>query len=297
LLKGYPGVQVCYNFSFLALLLMNLLDYLKPWDFSVIFVLSFLLLGWFYTKGLADIKKSQRNAKTYWQALSFYIGLISIYAVSHTYLDYLAQYMFWVHRFQHLVLHHLAPLLMVLGGIEICAKGLPTWWPKWTILPLVIKWPSERLYRLLQHPIVAPFLFVGLIYLWLIPDIHFAAMLSQTLYYVMNWSMLLDGFLFWWLVLGPDWHGEAKGFKTRIIMMLVVVIPQQLLGAYLTLTDSVIYDVYDVCGRAWPISPLVDQIYGGIVTWIPASMMSVLGLVLVLRRRLNFQKRVGYKND
>ena len=73
-------------------------------------------------------------------------------------------------------------------------------------------------------------------------------------------------------------------------MMLVVVVPQQLLGAYITLTDSIIYDVYDVCGRAWPISPMEDQIYGGIVTWIPASMMSVLGLVLVLRRRLNYQK-------
>ena len=102
--------------------------------------------------------------------------------------------------------------------------------------------------------------------------------------------MLIDGFLFWWLVLGPEWHGEAKGFKIRIAMMLVVVVPQQLLGAYITLTDSIIYDVYDVCGRAWPISPMEDQIYGGIVTWIPASMMSVLGLVLVLRRRLNYQK-------
>jgi putative membrane protein len=67
-------------------------------------------------------------------------------------------------------------------------------------------------------------------------------------------------------------------------------VPQQLLGAYLTLSGRVIYDVYEVCGRAWPISPMADQIYGGVITWIPASMMSVLGLVLVLRRRLNFQK-------
>jgi putative membrane protein len=45
----------------------------------------------------------------------------------------------------------------------------------------------------------------------------------------------------------------------------------------------VLYDVYSVCGRAWPVSPLVDQGTGGIVTWIPAAMMSVLAILLVLR--------------
>jgi len=269
---------------------MHLQSYLKPWEFSPLFVVSFLLLAWFYTRALMAIKKADRDSKTYWQASSFYIGLISIYIVSHTYVDYLSQYMFWVHRFQHLVLHHLAPLLIVLGAVEIVSKGVPNGWPRWSKVPVFIKWPSEWLYRFIQHPVVAPVLFVGLIYLWLIPDIHFAAMLSKKLYYIMNWSMLLDGLLFWWLVLGPDWKGEGKGFKTRIMMMLVVVIPQQLLGAYLTLSNTVIYDVYDVCGRAWPISPMADQIYGGVITWIPASMMSVLGLILVLRRRLNYQK-------
>jgi len=269
---------------------MSLLSYLQPWEFSPLLVVSFLLFAWLYTRGFIATIANTTGSKVYWQAASFYIGLISIYAVSHTYLDYLSQYMFWVHRFQHLILHHLAPLLIVLGAVEIVAKGVPNSWPRWSKLPVLIRWPSEGLYRIIQHPVVAPVLFVGLIYLWLIPDIHFAAMLSKKLYYIMNWSMLIDGLLFWWLVLGPDWKGEGKGFKTRIMMMLVVVIPQQLLGAYLTLSKSVIYDVYDVCGRAWPISPMADQIYGGIITWIPASMMSVLGLILVLRRRLNYQK-------
>ena len=266
---------------------MHSLSYLKPWEFSPLMVVSFSLLFLFYARGFRSLEKCNKN---YWQLASFYIGLISIYVVSHTYVDYLSQYMFWVHRFQHLVLHHLAPLLMVLGASELVGKSWPEGWPKWSSIPFIIKWPCTCLYRFIQHPVIAPVVFVGLIYLWLIPDIHFAAMLSKKLYHVMNWSMLIDGFLFWWLVLGPEWRGEAKGFKIRIAMMLVVVVPQQLLGAYITLTDSIIYDVYDVCGRAWPISPMEDQIYGGIVTWIPASMMSVLGLVLVLRRRLNYQK-------
>jgi putative membrane protein len=276
---------------------MSIIEFLTPWEFSPVLVLFTVGLGVLYWLGMSATNSEDKTAKYYWQASSFYIGLISIYFVSHTYLDYLSQYMFWVHRFQHLILHHLAPMLMVLGGMEIIRKCLPAYLINWQAIPAVIRLPFELPYKLIQHPVVAPVLFVGLIYLWLMPDIHFAAMLSQKLYYLMNWSMLLDGILFWWLILGPDWKGEGKGFSVRIIMMLVVVVPQQLLGAYLTLSDSVLYDVYDVCGRAWPISPMADQIYGGVVTWIPASMMSVLGLVLVLRRRLNYQKRIENENS
>lgn len=270
---------------------MKIIEFLTPWEFSPALMMFVIGLGVLYYLGMRATEQADKTAKYYWQTTSFYIGLMSIYVVSHTYLDYLSQYMFWVHRFQHLVLHHLAPLLMILGGMEIIGKSLPTRLVNWSALPAVIRLPIEWPYRLIQHPVIAPIIFVGLIYLWLIPDIHFAAMLSQKLYYLMNWSMLIDGLLFWWLILGPDWKGEGKGFGVRIVMLLVVVVPQQLLGAYLTLSSSVIYDVYEVCGRAWPISPMADQIYGGIITWIPASMMSVLGLILVLRRRLNFQKR------
>lgn len=270
---------------------MSIIAFLTPWEFSPALVVFVIGLGAFYWLGMRATSKQHKTAKYYWQVASFYLGVLSIYIVSHTYLDYLSQYMFWVHRFQHLVLHHLAPLLIVLGGVQIISLGCPQLFSAWRCLPAVIRWPFEFTYRVIQHPIVAPVVFVGLIYLWLMPGIHFAAMLSEPLYYLMNWSMLIDGLLFWWLILGPDWQGGPKGFAMRIVMMLVVVVPQQLLGAYLTLSNKVIYDVYDVCGRAWPISPMVDQIYGGLITWIPASMMSVLGFILVLRRRLNFEKR------
>ena len=43
------------------------------------------------------------------------------------------------------------------------------------------------------------------------------------------------------------------------------------------------FPVCSVCGRAWPLEPLTDQQLGGIVTWIPAAMMSLLGVLVVLR--------------
>ena len=141
-------------------------------------------------------------------------------------------------------------------------------------------------YRLLQHWLVAPLLFVGLIYFWLVPSIHFYAMLSAPLYLVMNWSMLLDGLLFWALMLDSRSRrdGALIGFGPRIFLLLIAELPQIYLGAHIGLADRELYDVYSVCGRAWAISPLTDQNLGGMIIWIPAAMMHVLGALILLSR-------------
>jgi putative membrane protein len=217
-------------------------------------------------------------------ALGFYAGLVLIYAVTQTGLDYLAQYMFWVHRGQHLVLHHLAPFLLVLARPhEVLPYACPPRWraPAARLLDSPwLRWP----YRVLQQPVVASVLFVGIIFFWLLPEIHFDAMLSQGLYRLMNASVFVEGLLFWWLIVDPRGRNAGSiGFGPRIIMLWAVMVPQILLGAYISLSPSELYDVYAVCGRAWPVSPLVDQQIGGLITWIPAAMMSVLGMLVVLR--------------
>lgn len=217
------------------------------------------------------------------RTLAFLLGVAAIYGVTLTHFDYLAQYMFFVHRAQHLVLHHAAPFLIALSApLPVLVEGLPM---------RIRHLPGRRLftrmlhpvYRILQHPLIAPVLFVGLIYFWLVPEIHFDAMLSADLYQVMNWSMALDGLLFWWLIF--DRRSPLQGglgYGKRIVILLAVIPPQIVLGAYIAFSEEVIFDVYEVCGRAWPLDPLDDQRIGGLLTWVPATMMSVLGVLIVL---------------
>jgi putative membrane protein len=137
---------------------------------------------------------------------------------------------------------------------------------------------------MLQNWLVAPVLFVGLIFFWLTPSIHFDAMLSAPLYLVMNWSMLLDGLLFWALMLDPRSRAEGAliGLGPRIFLLLAAALPQIYLGADIGLATRELFDVYTVCGRAWAISPLEDQSLGGLITWIPAAMMHLLGVLVLL---------------
>jgi putative membrane protein len=272
----------------------SLLTLLAPWELAPSVPIACAVGGILYWRGWR--RRRQAGLVTgVGRTLSFYLGLVLIYGVMQTYVDYLSQHMFWVHRAQHLVLHHLAPFLIMLAvPHEVLGWGLPVRLRERVLLPLWRSPPVRIAYRVVQNPVVSPLLFVGLIYFWLMPTVHFAAMLSASRYQLMNWSMVLDGLLFWWLVLDPRSPREpgVLGYPARIVLLWAIMLPQIAIGAHIALSKSVLYDVYSVCGRAWPLSPLVDQETGGIITWIPAAMMSVVAILLVLRMWMRHSARV-----
>lgn len=265
------------------------LRYLLPWQFSPTLFLVCALAVALYVRGLVTLRRSGYPVG-FWRAFTFLLGVALSYAVLQTYIDFLSGHMFWVHRFQHLILHHVGPVLIVLASPErVLRAGIPAGAARRLRFPAWIRHPIERLFRFLQHPLIAPPLFVGIIFFWLTPSIHFTAMIDTRRYVLMNWSMLADGLLFWWLMLAPRQAqgSTAIGYGSRLVILSLVAIPQLLLGAYITLHGTTLYDVYAVCGRAWAISPLDDQQIGGLLTWIPAAMMSLVGILVVLHHILH----------
>ena len=257
---------------------------LLPYDFSPITVFGFLAVLVFYLGALPLMPRSERPGPV--AVPVFLLGLVLCYVVMQTRFDYYSQYMFFVHRGQHLILHHLGPFLIALSN------PLPVmrfWYRQLKPEVLRLLAPLGWIYRVLQQPFIASFLFVGLIYFWLYPPIHFNAMLSRDLYWIMNWSMLLDGLLFWWLIFDSrsPRTSNALGYGKRILLLALVALPQMVLGAWIVFNRGMVYDVYEVCGRAWPMAPETDQLLGGMLTWIPPAMMSVLGILIILRRAMH----------
>lgn len=263
---------------------MSWFEYLLPYDFSPLTLLAFLAVLVLYVRGLKGLPAVDRPGPL--RVGTFLLGLLLCYAVMHTRFDYYSQYMFFVHRGQHLVLHHLGPMLIALSNplpvMRYWGNRIP---PGASPYLAPLRW----IYRVLQQPLIAAFLFVGLIYFWLWPSMHFDAMLSRQLYWVMNWSMLLDGLLFWWLIFDPrsPYTSQALTYGKRILLLILVIVPQQVLGAWIVFNRGMVYDVYEVCGRAWPMAPETDQLIGGILTWIPPSMMSGIGVLIILARLLH----------
>lgn len=268
------------------------LEYLLPWEFSWLWLGSCLLAVVLYGRGLRVMRRRGERLPRWWHQAAFYVGIGSIYLVAHTGYDYLSQFLFFAHRAQHIVMHHLGPMLLAFSWpLGVLGAGLPErfrQWSGWRLLGRIL----HPVYRVVQHPLVASVLFVGLIFFWLHPILHYYAMLSRWLYQVMNWSMTLDGLLFWWLVLdrrSPD-AGGLK-YRWRFASLIAVTPPQIILGAFIFLSSRELFDVYTVCGRAWTISPMVDQQIGGLLTWIPPAMMSLVGVLIVARFAMDTERQ------
>jgi len=264
--------------------LRDAVAFLVPWEFSP---LAFVLcVGGVaaYAAGLRRMPRAERPSR--WRSAAYFTGFGLVWLVMQTRFDYYAQHMFFLHRIAHLVLHHLGAFLIALSNpVAVLGYGLPRALTQRVLVPLWRR-PGMRIaVRMIQNVWVAPVIFVGLIFFWLTPAIHFVAMLSPDVYWVMNWSMFLDGLLFWALVLDPRGPGEAwAGFGARIWMLVLAMPPQIVLGAYIALSGVELFDVYGLCGRAWDMSAATDQTIGGLVTWIPAAMMHVIGALIVISR-------------
>jgi putative membrane protein len=257
-----------------------------PWEFSWPEYLAVTLTFIWFARGLKLLPKDQHPPL--WRLICFGAGVASFYVVLQTRIDYYAQHMFFVHRWAHFVLHHAGAFLIALGmSGPVLWAGLPDF-----LKPVIRSRPVQGTLSFLQHPVMAPFLFVGLLYFWLIPAIHTRVMLDANLYELMNWTMAINGVMFWSLILDSRAKPPARlSHLMRAALILVIELPQMLLGAILSLSTHDFYPVYTICGRVLDMTALNDQHYGGLIIWLPGTLTSFAAMIVVLvTMRLNEER-------
>ncbi|OZI31296.1 hypothetical protein CAL29_25570 [Bordetella genomosp. 10] len=256
---------------------MELLDWLVPWEFSPTLVALFLAAAVLFVRGGRAHRVSGARKALFWT------GWVLLYLSLHTRLDYYAERMFFIHRAQHLVLHHLGPLLLM-GAYPGSAMraGLPLAW-RAALRRFNAGNAGRLLIAVLTNKYFIPALFVFLVLVWLLPTVQFYSMLDWRLYRLMNWSVVISGFLYWNLVLdrrpAPPAAMSPGG---RVLSPVFTMAPQMVAGAYIALTSRDLYPLFELCGRAIAMPALMDQSIGGLTMWIPAALVEVVGLLIAL---------------
>jgi putative membrane protein len=264
---------------------MSLFSLFEPWEPSFGLVGIFVLVAALYARGSRRIPISIARQAAFW------IGMGLFYIALHTRLDYYAEHQFFVHRIQHLVLHHLAPLLVMAsypGGA--LRAGLPLKWRS----PLR-RWqrsPSARIVAaVVLNPLFISVAFVISVLFWLIPPAQFVAMLDWRLYRFMNWSVAVSGLMYWWMVLDHRPHPPSRTRPgLRVLSPVITMTPQILAGAIITFSSHDLYPVFTLCGRAFSLSPALDQSLGGLIMWVPAAVLEAIGGLMALRHLMRLSE-------
>lgn len=155
-----------------------------------IFVLTLALLYYLVT-GPYRAKFGGDEQPSVKQQVSFYIGLLLLYAVKGAPIDLLSHIMLAAHMTQMAVYLLVFPILII--------KGIPVWiWRKVVYTPIV-----KPVFKLFTNPIIAILTFNLLFSLYHMPAVFDFTKSSQITHSSISIILLFFAFAMWWVVLAP----------------------------------------------------------------------------------------------
>lgn len=255
---------------------------LSTWTLSADIIVPTVLAAVVYARGMARA----RSGRTEWHRhLLFFAGLGALFLALQSPIDPIAERLFWVHQIQHLLLRMLAPMLLVLAWPQaVLTSGLPAGIRKAILAPVLSNSQLQRVFAGLSQPVPATLVFIGTLYVWQVPALHNVALENEPIHYLMHVTMLLAGMLFWWRIFDQRPAGKGSRYGVRLMMLWLAVLSNIVLGAYTSFKGTVLYTAYDEPpGRLFDMSSLADEKLGGIIIWIPSSMMVLLAVIIVIR--------------
>jgi putative membrane protein len=150
------------------------------------------------------------------------------------------------------VVHHMALVLLI---APLLAQGLAG---RRLLAPL---WPCTALATLV-------------FWLWHAPAPYAAALSSDAMYALMQFSLLASATLFW-MAVKPAAPAEAMG------AILVTMVLMGLLGALILFAGRPLYEPHFASTLAWGVAPLEDQQLAGLLMWAPGSLAYLAAAIFI----------------
>lgn len=241
---------------------------LASWKPPIPLSLAILLVAFFYLYGWRHFRRGTPSVIPAWRAASFVAGLFLIWLAVASPLAHLDEYSLTVHMLQHLLLMTIGPALILMGApVMPLLHGLPQSFVQ-SVLGPVLRWPAVQAAGwVLSQPAVCWLAAAAALLGWHIPAVFSLAMQSEGWHVVEHSSFLAAGFLFWWPVIQP-WPSVPVWPRWTILLYLfAATLPCDILSAYLTFCERVVYPAYLNSQRLFGLSALEDQECAGALMW------------------------------
>ena len=202
--------------------------------------------------------------------LSFYGGLLVIFASLNGPLHDLSDYyLFSAHMVQHLLLTLVAPPLLVAGT------------PGWMLRPALRQPIVGSTARWLTRVTSCYLIFNVVVAFWHLPPVYNTAMAHHPVHIAQHLTFMVAAVLMWWPLMSPLPELPRLAYPAQMLYCFLLMIPMSIVAIYIAMADSVLYPAYSFAPRMWGISPMEDQLIGGLIMWIPGGLF-FLGVMTVV---------------
>jgi putative membrane protein len=251
----------------------EVIDTLKyGWSGDWTLLAAILLAQTAYLLGIGPLRRRYRLGPPVpkRQIIAFQAALVIAYLATQSPLhDWSDNYLFSAHMVQHLLLMQAVPPLLLIGT------------PGWLLRPL-LRVPGVRpLAVIVTAPVLAFFLADAVFAVWHIPAFYDAAMFNHDIHILMHITLLTTSILMWWPVYSSLPEFPALPKPLQMLYLFLQSIPTSIIGALIGLSEQPAYQWYTLAPRIFGISVLEDQKLGGLIMWVPGSMVFWLFLTVV----------------
>ena len=241
-----------------------------------------------YWLGWSRIRKTRPALFPTWRLVCFLTGIASIIVAIASPLDTLSDRLLFLHMTQHLVLMSIAPPLIVLAAPTVpILRGLPCWFVRTILGPLIRTSWLRQFFKSLVSPGVAWMLMNVVFIGWHIPSAYELALRSQRWHNLEHASFLFLSILFWWPVIRP-WPSHYSGSRWLLLPYLLAAdIINTALSALLCFSGRVLYPSYADQPRLFGIDALADQASAGALMWVFGSMIFLIPATIITLQLLS----------
>lgn len=205
-----------------------------------------------------------------WRKLSFFSALFVIFgSLNGPIHDLSDNYLFSGHMVQHLLLTMLMPPLMLAGV------------PGWMLRPLLGFGGIRAIATRITRPLACFLIFNVVIAGWHVPALYNAAMESHDIHILEHLMFMAAAVLMWWPLASQLPELPRLAYPGQMLYSFLMIIPMSVIAVYIVMADTILYPYYASAPRIMNLSPMEDQMLGGLIMWVPGGVIFMIIMTVV----------------
>jgi putative membrane protein len=202
--------------------------------------------------------------------ISFFSSLLVIFgSLNGPIHDLSDTYLFSAHMVQHLLLTMLMPPLMIYGV------------PGWMLRPLLRNRIVGAIARRITRPVACFVIFNLVIAVWHLPMFYNAAMDNHSIHILEHLMFMAAAVLMWWPVTSQLPELPRLSYPGQMLYCFLMILPMSIIAIYISMAGQVLYPAYASAPRISSLSPLDDQLLGGLIMWVPGGVIFMIIMTVV----------------
>jgi putative membrane protein len=173
---------------------------------------------------------------------------------------------------QHLLLTMLFPPLIIVGV------------PGWMLRPLLRNRVINAIARKITRPFACFAIFNLVIAGWHLPVFYNAAMANHGIHILEHLMFMAAAVLMWWPLTSQLPELPRLAYPGQMLYCFLMIFPMSIIAVYISMANDILYPAYSAAPRITALSPLEDQLLGGLIMWVPGGTIFMIIMTVIFFR-------------